>query len=190
MALLATHVFAVRPTGAIARNVIGAAARLLHWLAPIEVSPIDPPRIESGPTTLSPRAADLLWNTDASTPLVVVNLNQSREVARYEGGSAPEAGMSGEEAYGLYGRNTLPHLFRRGGRPLVIGDHVELLVGDPRHPLSADWNSFALVYYPTRMALRHMVTDPDWRKGVRDRTAGLERAAVVPGTPWPEYAPR
>ena len=120
----------------------------------------------------------------------MVNLNKNREKARYERPIDEDPKVSGEDAYARYGRNTLPMLFERGGRPVWMGEPVSVLVGTEGHPLVESWDTFALVYYPSRLALRDMVGSERYRSGLHHREAGLERAAVMPGTPWPEFDPK
>lgn len=190
--LAGRHVLGVGPVGPLLGLGLRAAAWTLRRVAPIAVSePGDGlPGGARDAAGMSPAAAEALMAADQDAPLAMMNLNQYRERAHYPPGSDAGRGGSGAAAYARYTRNTLPHLFRRGGRPLCLGRQVEVLAGAPGHPLSGEWSDFALVYYPNRRSIRHMVRDPDYQTGHPHREAGMERAVVVPGTPWPRFEPR
>lgn len=134
-------------------------------------------------------ALERFRSADPRRSLVVMNLLAYRERARYDEPIRGRADVDGATAYRRYGRNTMPHVFRRGGRPLYLGRPLARLLGAADDPLSDDWDTFALVYYPSRVAMRDMLADPQYRRGHAHRRAGLARTLVMPGTPWPDWDP-
>jgi hypothetical protein len=77
---------------------------------------------------------------------------------------------------------------KRGGSLLFFGTPLGAVVGAPGHPLDQPWSEVALVFYPSRRAMQDMLADPDYQAAVPNRTAGLERAALLPTTPLVQAA--
>ena len=78
----------------------------------------------------------------------------------------------GGEAYASYGRIAWQQIEKRGGSILYDGA-----------PLVADrtagrWDRVIFVQYPTRAAFIDMMADPDYRKGLPHRRAGLKRTVL------------
>ena len=110
-------------------------------------------------------------------PLIMLNLLEFK-------------GDGGAASYAKYGRVALPQIEKRGGKILYRG---RPLVDDPA---AGHWDSVAIVYYPSRAAFLDMMSDPDYRVGLADRTAGLKRTVVYaftqsrdPGAPPLEPVP-
>ena len=97
--------------------------------------------------------------------------------------------VSGDEAYFRYGRVAMSHVMRRGGRLVFLGWPEPLLVGASGHPLDLPWDGFALVFYPSRLAMRDMLAAESYRAAIPHREAAVERAILMPGTPAPAYVP-
>lgn len=116
-------------------------------------------------------------------PFCMLNLNQHRKRAKYESQIPESPEVTGRVAYGRYGRNTLPHLLRRGGGPVFVAEPLGVVVGDPAHPLAASWDELLLVRYPRRERMLDMLTATHYQAGLVHRSAGLERAALIPTTP-------
>jgi len=112
--------------------------------------------------------------SDAERPLHMLNLNRHRDAA----------------AYARYGRNTLPHLLRRGARPYWVADALGVVIGDATHPLQEAWDEILLVHYPRRRAMLEMLSDPGYQAGLPHREAGLVRAALVATCASPGFGPR
>jgi uncharacterized protein (DUF1330 family) len=112
-------------------------------------------------------------------PVQMVNLLKFRERAQYPDDYASEStDVSGEEAYGRYAANTMPHVFKRNGRLVLLSTADEVVIGT-----SGDWDQVAIVEYPSRAAFIDMGQDPDYLAGTVHRTAGLERTAIIATTP-------
>ena len=67
----------------------------------------------------------------------------------------------------------------RGGRIVWQGRADQVLIGDP----AEDWDTVALVEYPSRRSFIQMVSNPDYMKAHDHREAGLERTIVIACTP-------
>ena len=113
-------------------------------------------------------------------PVQMINLLKFKDRAEYPAGyHGPEdTDVSGEEAYGRYGANTMPHVVKRGGRLVLLSSPNESVIGDP-----GDWDQMAIVEYPSRAAFLDMGTDPAYLAGTVHRTAGLERTTILATTP-------
>jgi uncharacterized protein (DUF1330 family) len=105
-------------------------------------------------------------------PVVMLNLLKFKRVAKGETGS-------GEDAYRRYGDTAVAMIEERGGRVLWQGRSDQILIGDP----AEDWDTVALVEYPSRQSFIEMVSNPDYMKAHEFREAGLERTIVIACTP-------
>jgi uncharacterized protein (DUF1330 family) len=101
------------------------------------------------------------------------NLLAYRERAHYEPG-APDADVSGREAYQRYGRGIARLLLGVGARPIWLGRAETTLVGDPEA-----WDEFAVVEYPSRAAFLGMVTSAAYQAQLHHRDAGLSRTELI-----------
>ncbi len=113
-------------------------------------------------------------------PVQMINLLKFKDRADYPSDfDGPEdTDVSGEEAYGRYGANTMPHVAKRGGRLVVLSAANESVIGDP-----GEWDQVAIVEYPSRAAFIDMGQDSDYLAGTVHRTAGLERTMILATTP-------
>ena len=88
----------------------------------------------------------------------------------------------GGESYRRYSASAMPLIESRGGYVLYAG--VPLTDrGSGGH-----WDLVLLVFYPSRASFLDLIADPEYRRGLADRSAGLKRTVVyafrqVPGTP-------
>ena len=118
--------------------------------------------------------------TGPTGPVQMINLLKFRDRAAYppsyDGGEPSD--VSGEEAYGRYATNTMPHVAKRGGRLVLLSAADESVIGT-----LGDWDQVAIVEYPDRAAFIGMGRDPDYLAGTVHRTAGLERTAIIATTP-------
>jgi uncharacterized protein (DUF1330 family) len=124
---------------------------------------------------------------DQTVGFAMVNLNLPRERAEYAGAGGREA--TGAEAYERYGRVVAPMVFRRGGRFLFFGTPDGVVIGDPRHPLAKAWTQYVLVYYPSRVHMRDMLTTDEYGAATLHRQAGLAAASLMPTTPDSGFSP-
>lgn len=114
---------------------------------------------------------------DQNTPFYMMNLNKYYPRAQYANGEA----LSGKEAYDRYSSWIAPFLISVGGYPDIFGDAAGVLVGDKTSPLHDDWSDFAMVYYPSRKNFLNMMTHSP-KKSVHHRSAGLQRAVLMPSS--------
>jgi uncharacterized protein (DUF1330 family) len=113
-------------------------------------------------------------------PVQMLNLLKFRDRASYpdDYDGTEDTDVSGEDAYGRYAANTMPHVGKRGGRLVLLGRADEQVIG-----ALGDWDQVAIVEYPSRAAFVDMGRDPDYLTGTVHRTAGLERTAIIATTP-------
>lgn len=104
---------------------------------------------------------------DPGGPVVMLNL------LRY----TPDGGRESYQAY-------VEHLGALGGE---FGLEV-VYAGDGATPLVAEagqeWDTVALVRYPSRQAFADMVRSPQYRSGEHLRTAALSETVLQPTTPY------
>lgn len=105
---------------------------------------------------------------------VVVMLN----LLKFKHAAAGETG-SGEDAYRRYGDTAVAMIEERGGRVIWQARADQVLIGDP----AEDWDTVALIEYPSRQSFIEMVSKPDYMKAHEHREAGLERTIVIACTP-------
>jgi len=125
---------------------------------------------------LEPRADQLrrLLVDDPAGPLQFVNLLAYHPVARYpDGHPMASKGLTGAQAYGLYGQVAVRHVTQRGGRLTMFNDVVQAVIGDEA------WHQVAVMEYRDVAAFVDMLRDPDYQAGLVHRDAGLARTAVL-----------
>lgn len=130
---------------------------------------------------ISPNAdqfAELTTHPDDG-PVVMLNLLKFKPVAdaRADGGGV--AGESGADAYATYGETATRMVTERGGKIIWAGAADQILIGDPVQ----DWDTVALVQYPSRAAFVDMVSQPEYTEAHEDRERGVERTIIVACTP-------
>ncbi|MGZ8764338.1 MAG: DUF1330 domain-containing protein [Acidimicrobiia bacterium] len=112
---------------------------------------------------------------DRDGPLQFVNLLGYHAVARYPAGhELAGKGLSGADAYGLYGLVALEHVTRRGGRLVLYNDVEQLVIGR-----GAAWDQVAIMEYPNTDAFIDMISDPEYQTGLVHRDAGLADTVVL-----------
>jgi uncharacterized protein (DUF1330 family) len=112
----------------------------------------------------------------ADTPVVMLNLLRFKARA-----DAPDAGVSGVEAYRLYGEPMRRIVEERGGRFLWMGRVDSFVIG------ASDFlfDAAALVEYPSRRVFVEIVNDPRVREIGAHRAAGLEGQWLIATTAGP-----
>jgi uncharacterized protein (DUF1330 family) len=105
-------------------------------------------------------------------PVVMLNLLRFKTLA-----SAPDAGVSGQEAYNRYGEKMRAIVEGRGGRILWTGRVDAQVIGD-----SADFHAAALVEYPSRKAFVEIAMSPEVAAIGVHRAAGLEGQWLLAAT--------
>lgn len=109
----------------------------------------------------------------ADTPVVMLNLLRFKPTA-----DAPDAGLSGEEAYGRYKDAMVPFVEAHGGRVVWTGRVDSQVIGDG----AEGFHMIALVEYPSRQAFVAIATDPHVQAIGVHRTAGLEGQWLLAAT--------
>ena len=89
---------------------------------------------------------------------------------------APDGtGATGASEYAKYGDAAVQMVEARGGKVLWMGRADQILIGDP----AEDWDSIALVQYPSRKAFIEMTSTKDYDAAHEHRASGLERTLVL-----------
>jgi uncharacterized protein (DUF1330 family) len=126
---------------------------------------------------INPDAEQLraLVAADRDGPLQFLNLLAYHEVARYPlGHELAGKGLSGADAYGLYGVVALDHVTRRGGRLALYNDVEQVVIGD-----GAAWDQAAIMEYTSTDAFIAMICDSEYQAGLVHREAGLADTMVL-----------
>lgn len=110
--------------------------------------------------------------------VVMLNLLRFRSIADYSTAPqlAPDRPISGEAAYKLYMRHTMPHLEKSGGRLLYYGRGGPFLIG----PSDERWDAAMLVEQSSATAFMAFATNTDYLSGIGHRTAALEDSRLLP----------
>lgn len=127
------------------------------------------------PPTIEPHADQIaeLASTNAEGSIAMLNLLRFREEAL-----EPDSGMTGAEAYGLYGQGVAPFLEAAGAK-VLSAVHCEQSVIGPAEP---EWHMAIIVEYPSRQAFIGMVGDPAYQEIAVHRTAALSDSRLVLST--------
>ncbi|TMV09656.1 DUF1330 domain-containing protein [Ruegeria sediminis] len=113
---------------------------------------------------------------DRDHPIEMLNLVKFRTDAAYpEGHEKAGAGLSGAEAYRLYGAETAPIIARLGASIVWRGSFQTTLIG----PRDETWDEVFVARYPTAHAFLEMVTDPVYRNAVVHRQAAVETSRLI-----------
>jgi len=103
----------------------------------------------------------------------MLNLLRYRDVAQSGHGVD---GLSGREAYGVYGERFEALHPRFGGEPIWMGRASRSVIG------GEDWDRVLLVRNPTRRQFVEMMKDPDYRAIAPLRAAALADSGLVETT--------
>jgi uncharacterized protein (DUF1330 family) len=104
-------------------------------------------------------------NDDA--PFVMINLLKFKDRADY--GDGADNGLSGREAYGLYGAAAAKLIAAAGGKMGFGGAIEDLMIGE----VEDLWDMIALVEWPSRAVMKAVITAPEYQLNTHHRTAGL-----------------
>jgi uncharacterized protein (DUF1330 family) len=110
--------------------------------------------------------------------VVMLNLLRFRAIADYSASPelAPSETISGEAAYQLYMRHTMPHLEKSGGKLLFYGRGGHYLIG----PGEERWDAAMLVEQSSPAAFLAFASNPEYLGGMGHRTAALEDSRLLP----------
>ena len=113
---------------------------------------------------------------DRDHPIEMLNLVRVRDMAAYpEDHELAGAGLTGAEAYRTYGTESGPILKKVGGHILYRGAFQTVLIG----PEDEAWDQVFIARYPSAHAFLQMVTDPDYRRAVVHRQAGVLTSRLI-----------
>lgn len=105
---------------------------------------------------------------DVDSPIEMVNLLKFKDKAEYDDGK--ETDLSGWEAYAIYAKEVVEHLKKVGGEQVFFGRVERLMLGE----VEELWDMVAIARYPSRKAMLQMISDPDYIKSAKHRSAGLK----------------
>jgi len=110
--------------------------------------------------------------------VVMLNLLRFRELADYSATPklAPSTPISGEEAYQVYMRHTLPFLEEAGGELVFLGRGGDPLIG----PADERWDLVLLVRHRSADAFLSFASNSGYLAGIGHRTAALEDSRLLP----------
>ena len=104
-------------------------------------------------------------------PIHMLNLVRLRAEAAYEDGRK----ATGAEAYAAYGRESAPVFARLGGRIVWRGSFEQMLIG----PGEERWDLCFIAEYPSPEAFVAMIKDPEYRRAMVYRQAGVEDSRLI-----------
>lgn len=124
----------------------------------------------------TPEQIQTLLTGPADQPVVMINLLTFKPRA-----DAPDAGLSGEQAYQRYVDEMRPFVESKGGRFLWIGRVNSQVIGTG----GEGFHMVGLVEYPSRQTFVAIATDPHVQEIGIHRTAGLESQWLIAATAEP-----
>ncbi|SFE03459.1 Uncharacterized conserved protein, DUF1330 family [Sulfitobacter brevis] len=119
---------------------------------------------------------DAFKGLERDKPLNMLNLVALRDKANYAGDhDLARDGLSGAEAYALYGRHSAPVLARVGGSIIWRGQFDLTLIG----PADEAWDVMFIAAYPNAHAFLAMVSDPEYQQAVKHRQAAVKTSRLI-----------
>lgn len=111
-------------------------------------------------------------------PVVMLNLLRFRENADYSHAPelAPDAPISGKDAYACYMREMLPLLQHSGGEVLFSGTSAHFLIG----PATETWDYVLLVRQSSKASFLAFASDPESQRIAAHRTAAISDSRLLP----------
>ncbi len=111
-------------------------------------------------------------------PVVMLNLLKFKKIADYSNlqDIAPENEISGEEAYEIYVKHTLPFLKDIGSEVLFKGKGGTFLIG----PKAQNWDLVLLVRHADKQKFLGFASNKEYLKIAGHRTAALEDSRLLP----------
>jgi uncharacterized protein (DUF1330 family) len=122
------------------------------------------------PLTPTTSQIEALAAADSDEPVIMLNLLRFKDRA-----DGIDEGMSGREAYALYGEQTAPFLAAVGGRLLSAVEAQQVVIG----PEEGEWDVALLVEYPSRKRFLEMAVDPDYLAVHAHREAALADSRLI-----------
>ena len=136
----------------------------------------------SNETFVDPSRAqfDVFKGLDRDHPIDMLNLVRFRDLANYPGDhDLARDGLTGADAYGLYGKHTAAVLRKVGGSILWRARFETTLIG----PDGEAWDAMFIAHYPTAHAFLAMISDPEYQRAVVHRQAGVATSRLIRTTP-------
>lgn len=123
-------------------------------------------------------AARVFFTSGLKGSVVMLNLLRFRATADYSAHPqlAPEAPISGEDAYRRYMQHTLPFLTASGGEILFYGKGGAFLIG----PADERWDAALLVRQSSVESFLAFASNPECMAGIGHRLAALEDSRLLP----------
>lgn len=119
---------------------------------------------------------DAFKDLDRDAPLNMLNLVAFNDLANYPGDhTLARDGLTGAEAYALYGKHTAPILASVGGSILWRGTFDLTLIG----PQDETWDTAFIAAYPSAHAFLAMVSNPEYQKAVVHRQAAVKTSRLI-----------
>ena len=113
---------------------------------------------------------------DRDAPLNMLNLVAMNDLANYDGDHIlARDGLSGLDAYKLYGKNSAPVLAKVGGSIIWRGQFEATLIG----PSDEAWDVMFIAHYPNAHAFLAMIADPDYKSAVVHRQAAVRTSRLI-----------
>ena len=110
----------------------------------------------------------------------MLNLVRFRDLANYPGDhDLARDGLTGAEAYALYGKHSAAILQKVGGKILWRARFETTLIG----PAGEAWDAMFIARYPTTHAFLAMVSDADYRRAVVHRQAAVATSRLIRTAP-------
>ena len=123
---------------------------------------------------------DAFKDLDRDHPIEMLNLVRFRDLANYPGDHLlARDGLTGAEAYRLYGKHSAPILDKVGGSILWRGAFQTTLIGPPDEA----WDAMFIARYPSAHAFLAMVSDPDYKTAVIHRQAAVATSRLIRSAP-------
>ncbi len=122
------------------------------------------------PLTPTASQVERLAADGSEEPVVMLNLLRFKERA-----DGIDEGVSGREAYALYGEQAAPFLAAVGGRMLSAVEARQVVIG----PEETEWDLALLVEYPSRAKFLEMAVDPAYLKVHEHRAAALADSRLI-----------
>ncbi|MEM9872494.1 MAG: DUF1330 domain-containing protein [Pseudomonadota bacterium] len=119
---------------------------------------------------------DAFKGLDRDQPIEMLNLVAFNDLANYPGDhDLARDGLSGAQAYALYGTHAAPVLARVGGTILWRGRFEAMVIG----PKDEAWDAVFIARYPTAHAFLAMVSDTDYGQAVVHRQAAVRTSRLI-----------
>jgi len=113
-------------------------------------------------------------------PVDMLNLVRFRDLANYPGDhDLARDGLTGAEAYALYGKHNAAILQQVGGKILWRARFETTLIG----PAGEAWDAMFIARYPTAHAFLAMVSDPNYQRAVVHRQAAVATSRLIRTAP-------